>query len=418
MKKSYLLSLYLFLTFALAAQNPKYQFLHSGSFVQDKNFYLFTLVEQLPAVQKVLAGDEILSEVLRLQKEQINKQLEACTFEDNACKLALFIPTPTVQNTITERLATICSKEKALQHLVQQHMRPSGVFIKYDSLTDGELLKQACLDAYKGMQLIVDTYGLGKKGRYPKIDSLYYDPNSFFYQRVVKSVTFNVQDGLEQMNLFFQPTLSLALTLLDINYRDEAGRHEPMELLENRKAYEYIPTINWDNYQYACILQTGHGPEKEGIPLSPLGKIRLKLVAERFHKGWAPLIILSGGYVHPIQTPFAEATEMKRALIENYGIPERAILIEPHARHTTTNFRNAARLMFRYGIPMDKVSVCTTTFDQIIYITDPKWAFDERNQNELGYLPYEYLKKVSRNDVEFKPVITSLHVDPLDPLDP
>jgi len=36
----------------------------------------------------------------------------------------------------------------------------------------------------------------------------------------------------------------------------------------------------------------------------------------------------------------------------------------------------------------------------------------------LGYLPYEIGEKISAHDVVFKPIITSLHADPLDPLDP
>ncbi|MBK8657099.1 MAG: hypothetical protein IPN20_25070 [Haliscomenobacter sp.] len=52
-------------------------------------------------------------------------------------------------------------------------------------------------------------------------------------------------------------------------------------------------------------------------------------------------------------------------------MPERAIIIEPHARHTTTNFRNSARLMYRYGIPFDKMALCTSTMDQVVYITNP-----------------------------------------------
>jgi len=359
----------------------------------------------------------MLGDQLQLLKNQIPEQLNKCEL-DIDCLLAPFYLAPKEQENIANRLATLVEQEPAIKMLVQQHMRPSGMFIKYHENSDAELLKKAWIDVCKGMAFIIDTYGKGKKGRYPKIDSVSYDVNSFYYQRVVRTVAYSVDNDLDKHELVYQPMLQLAMTLLDINYRDEAGRHEPMQLLENRKAYEYIPTINWDDYRYACILQPGHGPEKEGIALSPLGKMRIKLVAERFHQGWAPLIILSGGYVHPYQTPFAEATEMKKALIEDFGVPERAILIEPHARHTTTNFRNAARLMFRYGIPTDKLSVCTSTFDQIIYITDPNWKFDERNRNELGYLPYELFEKVSRNDVEFKPVITSLFVDALDPLDP
>ena len=65
---------------------------------------------------------------------------------------------------------------------------------------------------------------------------------------------------------------------------------------------------------------------------------------------------MSGGFVHPAQTPYAEAIEMKKALIADFSIPQEAILVDPHARHTTTNMRNAARLLYRYAIPFESVA--------------------------------------------------------------
>lgn len=417
------LSIFLFalvLTGSMVAQSdfdPTYQRLRSGSFVQDKNFYLFTLIEQLPQVKEAMASDKILAKQLAGIQTRIASAINTCTL-DVACLTKPFYLSDDVQTAIGARLVQMYDQQPVLQQLVKQHMRPSGMFMKYAQDSDQELLRQAWLEAYGGMAFCIDTYAKGKKGRYPKIDSVSYDVNSFFYQRVVRTVVHSVEDDLAGMSLFYQPTLQLAMTLLDINRRDEAGRHEPMAQTDNRLAFEYIPTIDFSKYRYACILQPGHGPELEGVALSPLGKMRVKLVAKRYHDGWAPLIILSGGYVHPYQTPYAEATEMKKALIEQYGVPERAIIIEPHARHTTTNFRNASRLMYQYGIPTEKSSVCTTTFDQIRYITDPQWRFDERNMKELGYLPYLKGELISRNDLEFRPVIMSMHADPLDPLDP
>ena len=412
-----LFSLWIQPVFSQSGFDSDYAFQQSGSFVQDKNFYIFTLFDQVSTVNKLLKEDPQLLALLNKIKEQNDKPVEHCQLDIN-CMLDPFLFTEAEQEELTKIILKLYDKDPTLKNLIQNHIKPSGTFIKYAQLNDKEMLSKIIKEAFAGIQLIVDTYGKGKKGRYPKIDSVSYDVNGRFYQRVLRSVCFSVVDDFDTMELFFQPSLQLALTLMDINYRNEAGRHEPMAQQENKKAFEYIPTIDWGKYKYACILQPGHGPEKEGIALSPLGKMRIKLVAKRYHEGWAPLIILSGGYVHPNQTPYAEATEMKKALIDQYGIPERAIIIEPHARHTTTNFRNAARLMFKYGIPTDKLSVCTTTFDQLIYITDPKWKFEARNMKELGYLPYQLFEKVSRNDVEFKPVITSLHADPLDPLDP
>ena len=79
-----------------------------------------------------------------------------------------------------------------------------------------------------------------------------------------------------------------------------------------------------------------------------------RLAALQYAKGVAPFIVTSGGKVHPYKTKFCEATEMKRYLVEKLHIPANAIIVDPHARHTTTNMRNAARLIYRYGIPLIK----------------------------------------------------------------
>lgn len=421
--KNILFTLLLLLSFGISWSqkgfDPGYKLLHSDSYVQDKNFYLFTLIEKLPEVKTVFEQDETLRAIFKDQKMRIQQALTDCVAAETTCWVEAFAINAEAQQKIGARFAELCQTTPAIQMLVQQHMRPSGMFIKYAAQSDADLLQSAWREACGGLAYINDSYALGKPGRYPNIDSVSYDVTNIRFKRyIMVAAYFIAEEEMPAMTMPYQPALHFSLTMLDMNNRDEAGRHEPMEYLENRKAYEYIPHINWDDYKYALIMQPGHGPDIEDIPLSPMGKFRVKLVAERYHKGWAPLIVLSGGYVHPFQTPFAEAIEMKKVLMEDYGVPERAIIIEPHARHTTTNFRNTARLMYRYGIPTDKMSLCTTTMDQIRYITDPVWRFDGRNQKELGYLPYVLFEKISNHDVEFKPVITSLHADPLDPLDP
>ena len=406
--------------FPLSAQkgfDASYHLLHSSSYLQDKNFYLFTVLEKLPEVNKLLANDAELAAVLTAQKTRIAQSLTQCD-TTTACWFNAFALNKEEQQKIGNRLKELAKKEPSIQAMIQKHLRPSGMFIKYADQSDADLLLSAWNEAGNGLQYIIDSYAFGKKGRYPSIDSVSYPAKGMMYRRYLMSAGFYLAEQTGNWALFFQPHLTFALFLMDMNDRDEAARHEPLEEFENRKALDYIPSIQWDKYPYAVIMQPGHGPDIAGVALSPIGKIRVALVAERYHKGLAPLIILSGGYVHPNKTPYSEAIEMKKALMEKYGVPERAILVDPHARHTTTNFRNAARQMFRYGIPTSKPSLCTTTMDQIIYITDPKYFFNQRNMRELGYLPYELGEKISAHDVVFKPVITSLHADPLDPLDP
>jgi hypothetical protein len=216
--------------------------------------------------------------------------------------------------------------------------------------------------------------------------------------------------------LFFQPSLEYALYLLEINKRDEAGRHEPMESKDNRAAYQHIRSIQWANYPYTVIVVPGAGSDRITWNLSPSGRLRSEIAARRYREKKAPLILVSGGYVHPSQTPYAEAIEMKRTLMTEFGIPEEAILVDPHARHTTTNLRNAARIMYRYGVPFDRKALIATDNSQSTYIEGA--TFSKRCADELGYQPQRLLGRTSPFDLEFLPLIESLQIDPTDPLDP
>lgn len=267
-----------------------------------------------------------------------------------------------------------------------------------------------------GLNKIIDRYALAKSFKYKMIDSVSYDINSKYYKKIINLNAQNIIEKIDTKTPFYSPSLEFALKLLEINKRDESVRYEPMEEGENKKAIERIATINWDEYPYSVLLVPGHGPEEKHVSLSPLGVLRCQLAADRYYKKMAPFIIVSGGYVHPFQTPYCEAIEMKKELMDTYHIPEDVIIIEPHARHTTTNFRNAARLIFKYGIPHKKKMLCSTTKDQSYYIT--YLDFDKRCMEELGYMPYKLGARLNRNDVEFYPLIESLYIDNNDPLDP
>ena len=111
-----------------------------------------------------------------------------------------------------------------------------------------------------------------------------------------------------------------------------------------------------------------------------------------------------------------EAVELRRALIERYKVPAHAIVIEPYARHTTTNLRNAARLLIAMKAPMDRHALVLSNPRHISYVESAEFA--TRNQNELGYQPGKVGKRTSPFDVAFLPSRDVSRVDPLDPLDP
>jgi hypothetical protein len=274
------------------------------------------------------------------------------------------------------------------------------------------MLVAAWKDAAAGLNRVLGVYGLGKDPRYKDIDKVSFDVSSEAYRNLVKVKLAEIR--FSRAPLFFEPTLSFALGLLEINRRDEAGRYEPLELGENKATIRNLRNIKWSDYPYSFILVLGSGPS-DSARLSPMGAQRTDVAAELFRQKKAPLIIVSGGHVHPMQTPYCEAIEMKKYLIEKYKIPETRILVEPYARHTTTNFRNGARLAFRYGIPA-ALALVTSSEDHIASVTRDE--FRTRNLNELGYFPVEFIRRISPVEAEFKPSIVSLFFDANDPLDP
>ncbi len=270
---------------------------------------------------------------------------------------------------------------------------------------------------------IVDTYCEGAKPRYGEIDSITYNPESHTYASLILIIL----DGLrieetasssstELSTLFFEPTLRFALRLLQANSRDEAGRFWPLDKLQNHAAIELSRNIKWTSFPYTMILIPGAGSDVPGVSLSPWGKERLRLGVEAYRSGLAPFIVVSGGFVHPAQTPFCEAVEMKRYLMEVYDVPEGAILLEPHARHTTTNLRNGVREILDYGLPKQKPFLIVSDAIQSSYIESD--VFTKRNMEELGYQPATLGKRLSTTQQEAMPSEHSLYRDPLDPLDP
>lgn len=219
---------------------------------------------------------------------------------------------------------------------------------------------------------------------------------------------------------FFSPLLRVVLGGLEADGRDEAARYEPLAEGENAAVLARIPCIDFAKYPFAAIVVPGQGPMDLNHPLDPDGQVRADQAAARLAAGLAPLIALSGGHVHPDRTPYSEAIEMKQYLMATYAIPESALLVDPHARHTTTNLRNVARLLYRYGVPVDRPSLITTDQFQTAYIAaaGATQVFGKRCLNELGYFPYRGVSKLDLVDDCWVPSVDSLYADARDLLDP
>jgi hypothetical protein len=377
--------------------------------VQDKNFYLLSLFQQNPEIRKLLRENKALKKV-SADKRQALRMAANCN--DVGCFDRLFrFSGPTIETVATELKAL--GKHPKFKKLVMKDLRPSGAFIRYSSQSDSEMLLAAWKDAANGMNRLLRIYCLGKDPFYKDIDKVSFDVSSEEYRKLLKLKLAEIK--LSKESLFFEPTLSFTLKLLEANRRDEAGRYEPLEEGENKASLQDLKKIRWSDYPYSVILVLGAGPQ-DSARLSKTGAKRADQAAQLFLEHKAPLILLSGGHVHPMQTPYCEAIEMKKYVMEKFKIPEKSILIDPYARHTTTNFRNAARLVFRYGIPTDLKALVTSSEDHIAITT--KEGFRIRCSTELGYFPMEFITRMSPVTAEFKPSVASLFFDANDPLDP
>ncbi|MBB5986920.1 hypothetical protein HNP60_002894 [Sphingobium sp. B1D3A] len=266
-----------------------------------------------------------------------------------------------------------------------------------------------------GVNIILRTYGLGQVPPYPQIDGAgTIDPQES--RARLQAAAWLSQTGRAGSVQALDPSVEFALALLDGSDRIDAIGFEPLQSGLNAPAMKRAKSLDWTRFRYSAMIVTGVGPEVEGMPLSPFGKYHLRLAAQRFAAGDVPFLIVSGGRAHPRATRFTEAEEMRRALIERYGIPADAIVIEPYARHTTTNLRNATRLLMAMGAPLAKDALIVCNPGQSAAIESPQ--FVTRNARELGYQPGTVGRRLSPTELEFRPSPLSARVDPRDPLDP
>jgi hypothetical protein len=267
----------------------------------------------------------------------------------------------------------------------------------------------------QGVNVILGTYGLGQVPAYPAIDGAgALDPaeRRAWLQAALWLSGTPRGGSLQGMD----PSFDFALALLDGSTRTDAVAHLPINEGLNEAAFARARQTDWGRYRYTALIVTGIGPELADMPLSPGGKYHLRLAAQQFAAGDAPFIIVSGGRAHPFNTRYTEAVEMRAALIARYGIPADRIVIDPHARHTTTNLRNAARLLMAMGAPLtrDMLVVCNPMQSATI----GSESFVGRNMRELGYVPGVAGERASQTLLAWRPAATSARIDPRDPLDP
>ncbi len=397
--------LWLVLTATALAQNPSYRFLRSDDPVADADAYLLTLLSRVPEAREALKNVRELQAIGQRLATSRAELVKLCV-KAAPCPVEQMMLYDGEIDRAADALAKLATGNGALHGLIEKHMRPSGRFQKYATEADAALIRDAWIETARGINKLYRVYALGE-GR-GHMDAMDVAPTDSYFRAMLGEAV-NENEELTKNAPFFAAWSQLAFDLLIINQRDEPARYEPLEETGNAAAFARAKTLDWGKWRYSAILVPGQGLQTGESGLAPFGAFRIRIAVQRWRENLAPFLIVSGGHAHPNRTPWSEAVEMKRALMGRYNVPENAILIDPYARHTPTNVRNAVRIIFSMSAPMEKSYLISTDRSSTHYIEST--AFADRCANELGYQPSVIVGRVSEFDLEARPNVLSLHAD-------
>lgn len=402
------------------AQAPQPPYLPIQNNPISKNYFFSTLCNQDSIVSKILREDSVVRHWNLLRLSAMKNAAMSCN-NDAICMVKKLLLSDEEISSIGTRLMQIKNRTP-FANLINRHLIPSGAYnqLVINDKNQDSLIYKAWQQDAKGINFTLSVYAAGKRPNYPLIDSNSLQISSLgTYPRSYLSQTTHILGYLADVasydNRFLSLPISAVNLYLEMNERTQSADFEPMHLGVNEGAFKKIQTLKWNSFPYSVILVPGAGSSDPNVALSAEAMIRLRIASVQYLLKKAPFIIVSGGKVHPYKTKFAEAIEMKKYCVEQLGIPASAVIVDPHARHTTTNMRNASRLMIRYGIPIEKPGLVCTTQGQSMMIAN---TLPSRCMIELGYVPYKNGKRLSSTLAEFYALSSSLQIDADEPIDP
>lgn len=140
--------------------------------------------------------------------------------------------------------------------------------------------------------------------------------------------------------------VALAILVVSGNGRVATALHRSLE-----QTYPPVPLAASASADAIIVLGGGLG-----LPLAPRVDIdlvgssdRLRHAARLYTAGKAPRLILSGGNVFP-QPPLLSESEYASRLLQEWGVPGDAVLLETQSRNTYENAQRSRELMARHGI--------------------------------------------------------------------
>ncbi|QKJ33196.1 YdcF family protein [Mucilaginibacter mali] len=373
---------------------------------------MLNLVQLSPQVKRLLINDPELTKVASDKVEAIKASLDC---KDAACYTSQLKFTNEEIKIVGNRLAQLYKSNNALGLLVKNDLIPSGAYILNKNLSPQQQLVKAWEQDAEGVNYAISVYADGKKPLYADIDSISFNVKAKAYPAVLFDAASVALSECKGSKLFFEPVLTYALQAMEINGRHDAANFEPLSAGLNKVALQNIKQTNWSKYKYSAILILGAGPGDLLTSISATGMLRCRMGAARYFAGLAPFIIVSGGMAHPYKTKYCEAVEMKKFLVENLHVPAKAVIVETQARHTTTNVRNAVRLIYHYGMPFNKAFATVSSKSHVESVAA---SMAERCIKELKYVPYKVGNRIDDNALELYPLVDALQINPIEPLDP
>jgi hypothetical protein len=148
---------------------PARQPLAMQSPVQDKNFYLLSLLERTAEVRDALENDPVLAGISAERWDRI-AQTQDCKYE-LPCTTEKFRWTEDQISRSADAMAKLYENSPAIHDATEVELRASGVYVGYESLglSGAELLKEAWADSLRRINRAIEVYGEGGPGTTPTV---------------------------------------------------------------------------------------------------------------------------------------------------------------------------------------------------------------------------------------------------------
>ncbi|MEI9947143.1 MAG: hypothetical protein WDN26_23375 [Chitinophagaceae bacterium] len=148
----------------------QYHLITGNSIIQSKNYYLLTLFQEIPAVNKLLSSDKELAAMSNNKVQALTQAMKDCQRDAMCYTEKMKFSEPEIQ-AVSKRLTELYQSSNDFKKLVQDHLIASGTYIIYNGVTPEQQLVKAWEQDAAGINFTIGVYAEGKVAKYPLIDS-------------------------------------------------------------------------------------------------------------------------------------------------------------------------------------------------------------------------------------------------------